>query len=143
MAMGGESATITAPAVHLESGFTDLPTDILGGHPLPQHGNRTAQRSLVAGLAMMAMLAGGCKSNPIDAPPPTIETAQAAQSPATTTTPAGQVLPLPGNSHSAGVAAGRSTGSRLFTVVLLLLPLRLLSWCTRTCKLELLSGQHV
>jgi DNA-binding beta-propeller fold protein YncE len=101
--MGGESATIAAPAVHLESGFTDLPTDILGGHPLPQHGNRTAQRGVVAGLALMAMLAGGCKSNPIDAPPPTIETAQAAQSPTTTTTPAGQVLPLSGNSHSAVV----------------------------------------
>lgn len=105
-AIGGESAAITTPAVHLESGFTVLPTDILGGHPLPQHGNRTAQRSVVAGFALMAMLAGGCKSNPIDAPPPTIEAAQAAQSPATTTTPAGQVLPLPGNSHSAVVDAG-------------------------------------
>ena len=57
-------------------------------------------------MALVGMLAGGCKSNPADSPPPTIEAAQAAQSPATTTVPAGQVLPLPGNAQSAVVAAG-------------------------------------
>ncbi len=92
--------------MHLESGFEDLPTDITGGYPLPEHGNRTAQRSFAAGIVVVALLAGGCKSNPVDSPPPTIEPAQAAPSPVTTTTPAGQVLPLPGATHSAVVDAG-------------------------------------
>ena len=73
---------------------------------MTQHGNRVALRILAAGFVLMMMLVSGCRSNPIDAPPPTIEPARAAQSPATSTTPAGLVLPLPGTEHSAVVDAG-------------------------------------
>jgi hypothetical protein len=41
--MGGESAAIADPAVHLESGFTDLPTDISGA--IRCHSTETAQLS--------------------------------------------------------------------------------------------------
>lgn len=71
---------------------------------MPQHGNRILLRSLVA--VLLVTLASGCRSNPVDGPPPTIEPAQAAQSPATSTPPAGRIVPLPGNQHSATVDAG-------------------------------------
>jgi len=56
---------------------------------------------IAAGLALVVAVASGCTSNPFDAPPATIEPARPAQSPATGSTPAGLVLPLPGNEHSA------------------------------------------
>ncbi|MCB0934290.1 MAG: hypothetical protein KDB71_20710 [Mycobacterium sp.] len=49
---------------------------------------------LVGGLLASAAVLGGCSSNPIDVPPPTIEPARPAVSPPVTAIPAGQVLPL-------------------------------------------------
>lgn len=54
----------------------------------------------------MAAAIGGCKSNPVDSAPPTIEPARPALSPATTASPAGRVLPLAAGQHSAVVEAG-------------------------------------
>lgn len=48
----------------------------------------------------MALIAG-CSSNPVDSPPPTIEPAQAADSPPVTGTPPGTLLPLAGPAQAA------------------------------------------
>ncbi|MGV0814702.1 hypothetical protein ABQF34_22280 [Mycolicibacterium boenickei] len=54
------------------------------------------------GLVTLALLlTAGCSSNPADAPPPTIEPAQAAVSPPVTETPAGEIRQLPGPAESA------------------------------------------
>jgi sugar lactone lactonase YvrE len=63
----------------------------------------------VAAILAAAVVVGGCTKNPIDAAPPTIDPARAAQSPPVTTPPVGQVLPLPGSPQAAAVDA--STGS--------------------------------
>ena len=54
----------------------------------------------------MALVAGGCSSNPLDTAPPTIDPARPAASPATTTSPAGQVVPLRGDPQAALAAGG-------------------------------------
>jgi len=66
-------------------------------------------RTVVVGFLVVAMVAGGCSSKKVDAPPPTIEPARAAQSPPTTTAPAGQIMPLGGNPQAAVFDGG--TGS--------------------------------
>ncbi len=63
-------------------------------------------RSAAAGLLAIALVAGGCKSNPLDSAPPTVEPALAAPSPPTGTTPAGRVLPIAGDPQGAVVADG-------------------------------------
>lgn len=64
---------------------------------------------MLAGILVVAIVAGGCAKSPIGAAPPTIEPARAAQSPPTTGAPAGQVLPLAGSPQAAAVDG--STGS--------------------------------
>lgn len=55
-----------------------------------------------AGLVALALLlTAGCTSNPADAPPPTIEPAQAAVSPPVTAAPDGQIRQLRGHAVSA------------------------------------------
>lgn len=78
-------------------------------NPLSQHGNLAGLRTTVLGLTgglsvlgiALCIALSGCSSNPLDPPPPTIEPARAAVSPPVSATPAGQVLPLGGNPHSA------------------------------------------
>ncbi|MEE3062501.1 MAG: hypothetical protein VYA67_00850 [Actinomycetota bacterium] len=55
---------------------------------------RTAQRSFV-GLVTLLALVGGCSSNPLDSAPPTIESAHPAESPPVSQHPAGTLRPLP------------------------------------------------
>lgn len=51
---------------------------------------------------LLLALVAGCSSNPLTAPtPPTIEPAQAAESPPVSATPAGTVRPLPGHAQAA------------------------------------------
>ncbi len=64
---------------------------------MAQHGHRAA----ASGLLALALALGGCSSNPMDAPPPTIEPARAAVSPPTATPPAGRVVPLAGRPNAA------------------------------------------
>jgi outer membrane protein assembly factor BamB len=52
-------------------------------------------------VAMMVLAIGGCSSNPVEAPPPTIAPAQAAVAPPITTPPAGVVWPLGGPAAAA------------------------------------------
>ncbi|BBX25230.1 YncE family protein [Mycolicibacterium alvei] len=52
-------------------------------------------------LALALLLSAGCTSNPTDAPPPTIEPAQAAVSPPVTATPDGEIRQLRGHATSA------------------------------------------
>ncbi|WP_217696712.1 YncE family protein [Mycobacterium sp. GA-1841] len=52
-------------------------------------------------VALALLLTAGCTSNPADAPPPTIEPAQAAESPPVTVTPDGEITPLAGRAESA------------------------------------------
>lgn len=73
---------------------------------MPQHRNRAAVRSAAAGLLAVALITGGCKSNPLDSAPPTVEPARAATSPPVSSPPAGQVLPLAGDPQAAVVAGG-------------------------------------
>ena len=61
---------------------------------------RRASGRLTAAVVVAALL-GACSSNPVDAPPPTIEPARAAVSPRPTVAPAGEVLPLAGRPQSA------------------------------------------
>ncbi|MGP4054299.1 YncE family protein [Mycobacterium sp. 4D054] len=64
------------------------------------------------GIAALALtLVTGCSSNPVDAPPPTIEPARAADSPPVTTAPQGQVSPLAADALTAAFDA--ATGSLL------------------------------
>lgn len=63
-------------------------------------------RSVGAGLLVLAVVAGGCKSNPLDSAPATIDPARAATSPQPATPPAGQVLPLAGTPDAAVLAGG-------------------------------------
>lgn len=51
-------------------------------------------------LALALLLTAGCTSNPSDAPPPTIEPAQAAVSPPVTATPDGEIRELRGHAVS-------------------------------------------
>ncbi|WP_198344512.1 YncE family protein [Mycobacterium dioxanotrophicus] len=61
-----------------------------------------AGQPIRAGVAALALLlAPGCSSNPADAPPPTIEPAQAAVSPPVTGVPDGEVRPVGGRAQSA------------------------------------------
>lgn len=64
---------------------------------------------MLAGILAVAIVAGGCSENPLEAGPPTIEPARPAQSPPTGTAAAGQVLPLAGSPQSAAVDT--ATGS--------------------------------
>ncbi|MBU9765504.1 hypothetical protein FR943_16820 [Mycobacterium sp. TNTM28] len=55
-----------------------------------------------AGLVALALLlSAGCTSHSADAPPPTIEPAQAAVSPPVTVTPTGEIRQLPGRAEAA------------------------------------------
>ncbi|AQT82746.1 hypothetical protein B1R94_11490 [Mycolicibacterium litorale] len=63
---------------------------------------------------MFAAVSAGCASNPLTAPPPTIEPAQPAASPPESTRPAGQVLPLGGRPQAA-VFDGRTRALVVFT----------------------------
>jgi DNA-binding beta-propeller fold protein YncE len=56
---------------------------------------------VMALLAMLVVLSTSCSSDAMDAAPPTIEPARAAISPPAAATPAGTVLPLPGNPSAA------------------------------------------
>jgi DNA-binding beta-propeller fold protein YncE len=60
-----------------------------------RHGN------IACGLAVLLAVATGCLSNPLNAKPPTIEPAQAADSPASSLAPAGAVRPLGGHPQAA------------------------------------------
>lgn len=60
-------------------------------------------------LALALLLSAGCTSNPADAPPPTIEPAQAAISPPVTVTPDGEIRPLRG--HAASAVFDPATGT--------------------------------
>lgn len=64
---------------------------------------------MVAGILALTLVAGGCSENPLDAAPPTIEPARPAQSPPTSATAAGQVVPLAGSPLAAVVDT--ATGS--------------------------------
>lgn len=62
----------------------------------------TAGRAVYAGVtALVLLFAAGCSSNPVDAPPPTIEPAQAAVSPPITAPPDGEVRPVTGRAQAA------------------------------------------
>lgn len=52
-------------------------------------------------IALALLLTAGCTSNPADAPPPTIEPAQAAVSPPVAATPDGEIRQLPGHAETA------------------------------------------
>jgi len=54
----------------------------------------------------VALVCGGCESNPLDAAPATVEPARAATSPAASTAPAGRVLPFAAAPQAAVVANG-------------------------------------
>jgi hypothetical protein len=58
-------------------------------------------RPLVAAAAALALVATGCSSNPVDAPPPTIAPASAASSPPVTDAPDGTVRPLGADARAA------------------------------------------
>src|SRR5690242_1840992 len=61
-----------------------------------------AGQPIRAGVAVLALLlAPGCSSNPADAPPPTIEPAQAAVSPPVTGAPDGELRPVGGRAQAA------------------------------------------
>ncbi|OHU08207.1 hypothetical protein BKG60_13740 [Mycobacterium syngnathidarum] len=63
-----------------------------------------------AGLfALALLLTAGCTSNPADAPPPTIEPAQAAVSPPVAAAPDGEIRELSG--HAAGAVFDPATGT--------------------------------
>jgi hypothetical protein len=53
------------------------------------------------GLLLLLVLVVGCSSNPLDSAPPTIEPAQAAESPPVSTNPAGVVRPMGGHAEAA------------------------------------------
>ncbi|WP_328357428.1 hypothetical protein OG976_02480 [Mycobacterium sp. NBC_00419] len=63
--------------------------------------NSAGLRRCTGVFLTLAVLATGCSSSPLDAPPPTIEPAQAAISPPPATPPAGQVLALGGRPQAA------------------------------------------
>ncbi|WP_183505548.1 MULTISPECIES: YncE family protein [unclassified Mycolicibacterium] len=71
--------------------------------------NRNGLRRSAVVLLTFAVLATGCSSNPLTAPPPTIEPATPAVSPPPGTRPAGELLPLGGRPQAA-IFDGR-TGS--------------------------------
>ena len=71
------------------------------GYPLPMVVNSAGLRRYTGVLLTVVAVATGCSSSPFDAPPPTIEPAQAAVSPPPTTAPAGQVLALGGRPQAA------------------------------------------
>ena len=75
-----------------------------GGYPLRPQGNRITSR--VGGLLTALVVLSGCSSNPVDAPPPTIEPARPAVSPQVTVAPAGQVIALGGRPTAALVDRG-------------------------------------
>ncbi|MUL82453.1 hypothetical protein FZI95_29070 [Mycobacterium sp. CBMA247] len=52
-------------------------------------------------VALALLITAGCTSNPADAPPPTIEPAQAAVSPPVAATPDGEIRQLPGRAGNA------------------------------------------
>lgn len=66
-------------------------------------------RRLASVVSLLVVLLAGCSSNPADAPPPTIDPAEAAVSPPVAGQPAGVVRPLPAKAQAAVFDAG--TGS--------------------------------
>jgi DNA-binding beta-propeller fold protein YncE len=77
---------------------------------LPTHTKHTGQLLIRGGAVAVLILAlAGCSSDPIDAPPPTIVPAEAAESPPVTGPPAGVVRPLGGHAQAAVFDAARST----------------------------------
>lgn len=58
-------------------------------------------RPLTAAVAVLATLAAGCSSSPVDAPPPTITPATAASSPPVTGAPDGTVRPMGAGARAA------------------------------------------
>ena len=77
-----------------------------GGYPLAVQDNRAGRR--LGGLLVAIAVLGGCSSNPVAAPPPTIPPARVGVSPPAVTAPAGQVLPLAGRPQAALFDRGTS-----------------------------------
>ena len=71
------------------------------GYPLTMLVNRAGLRRSTVVLLAFAVVAAGCSSNPLTAPPPTIEPAAPAVSPPPATQPAGELLPLGGRPEAA------------------------------------------
>lgn len=68
---------------------------MIESYPVPPRPNKPIQvlRRCAAALAILALTS--CSANPVEAPPPTVAPAQAAESPSTTGSPPGVVRPLP------------------------------------------------
>ncbi len=80
-----------------------------GGYPLPKFVNRAGLRRSTATFLVIVAVTAGCSTNPLTAPPPTIEPAGPAASPPQLNRPAGEILPLSGNPQAA--VFDRRTGS--------------------------------
>ncbi len=80
-------------------------------YPLPSRLNTPVQRVRLGAAVLAMALLGGCSSNPVDSPPPTIDPGRAAVSPAVTATPPGVVRPLAGPATAA--AFDEATGALL------------------------------
>ncbi|WP_163803885.1 YncE family protein [Mycolicibacterium anyangense] len=76
--------------------------------------NSAGLRRYASVFLALAAVATGCSSNPLDAPPPTIEPARAATSPPPVIRPAGQILPLGGRPEAA-VFDARTASLAVFT----------------------------
>ncbi|MCX2934508.1 hypothetical protein ORI20_30020 [Mycobacterium sp. CVI_P3] len=63
--------------------------------------NRAGLRRSTATFLVLTVVAAGCSSNPLTAPPPTVEPAAPAVSPPEATRPAGELLPLRGTPQAA------------------------------------------
>ncbi|MCW1958097.1 MAG: hypothetical protein KIH64_006040 [Mycobacterium sp.] len=61
---------------------------------------------MASGLLAVALVAGGCESNPLDSAPPTVDPARPVTSPRVAAVPAGQILPMPGDPQAAAAARG-------------------------------------
>lgn len=68
---------------------------------MSRHINPQAQLTRFGVAALALTLVAGCSSNPVDAPPPTIEPARAAESPPVTAAPPGAVFPVTGSAQAA------------------------------------------
>lgn len=68
---------------------------------MSRHINPQAQLTRLGIAALALTLVAGCSSNPVDAPPPTIEPARAADSPPVTAAPSGVVWPMAGAAQAA------------------------------------------
>lgn len=94
----GRATVTTLHTLALRSIPAELETE---SYPLSQHINPPAQLVRVGVAALVLTLIAGCSSSPVDAPPPTIEAARAADSPPAATPPDGMVWPLGGDAQAA------------------------------------------